>query len=102
MRINYYISNMKGKITHSIERVDFKSKKVTEREEVRSFGDLRQVKKVGKLHKAKRQVKIDSKRENLEGQFMYLANKEKKREERASAQRSKRQMYAEKRKAKRA
>lgn len=93
---------MKGKVKHSRERINFETKKVTEREEVRYFGDLKQVNKVGKLHKAKRQVKIDSKRENLEGQFMYIANVAKKRGERASEQRSKRQMYAEKRRAKKA
>ena len=74
---------MKGKVKHSIEKVDFKSKRLIEREEVRYFGDLKQVEKVGKLHKAKRRVKIDQKRENLEGQMLYLAHKAKKEERNA-------------------
>lgn len=37
------------------------------------------VTKVGKLHKAKRAVKIQTVRENLEGQFLYLANKDRRR-----------------------
>lgn len=37
------------------------------------------VNKVGKLHKGKRLVKIQTVRENIEGTFLYLANKDRKR-----------------------
>lgn len=37
------------------------------------------VSKVGKLHKGKRLVKIQTVRENLEGQFLYLAEKDNRR-----------------------
>lgn len=81
---------MKGKIKHSREKIDFESKKVVEREEVRYFGDVRQVKKVGKLHKGKRRVKIDQKRENLEGQFMYMAMKSNRADKQREDRRAKR------------
>lgn len=80
----------RGKITDSREKINFESGKITEREEIRYFGDLKQVEKVGKLHKAKRQVKIDSKRENLEGQFMYLAMKSNRADKQREDRRAKR------------
>lgn len=48
------------------------------------------VNKVGKLHKGKRIVKVQQIRENIEGQFLYLANKDKKRIEQRNARAEKR------------
>jgi len=48
------------------------------------------VNKVGKLHKGKRIVKVQQIRENIEGQFLYLANKDKKRIEQKNARAEKR------------
>jgi hypothetical protein len=48
------------------------------------------VDKVGKLHKGKRIVKVQQIRENIEGQFLYLANKDKKRIEQRNARAEKR------------
>lgn len=45
------------------------------------------VEKVGKLHKANRAVKISSKRENLETEFMKVASLSRRKSERAKAQR---------------
>lgn len=81
---------MKGKIKHSREIVDFDSGKLIERNEVRDFGDLKQVETVGKLHKAKRRVKIDQKRENIEGQFMYMAMKSNRADKQREDRRAKR------------
>lgn len=64
------------------DKVDFVSKKIVEREnyEIREFSDVKQVEKVGKLHKAKRDIKIRQKRENLESGFIALAVRAKKQE----------------------
>jgi hypothetical protein len=48
------------------------------------------VNKVGKLHKGKRIVKVQQIRENIEGQFLYLANKDKKRIEQRNSRAEKR------------
>ena len=89
MRINYYISNMK-KVNENrrvyVEQTD--EGLVVQR----NFNHERaKVDKVGKLHKAKRMVKIDQKRANLEGQFMYVAMKanraDKQREDRRAKRR---------------
>jgi hypothetical protein len=48
------------------------------------------VNKVGKLHKGKRIVKVQQIRENIEGQFLYLANKDRKRIEQRNARAEKR------------
>ena len=50
------------------------------------------VTKVGKLHKGKRTVKIQTVRENLEGQFLYLANKDRRRIDQQSSRAEKRAM----------
>ena len=50
------------------------------------------VTKVGKLHKGKRIVKIQTVRENLEGQFLYLANKDRRRIDQQSSRAEKRAM----------
>ena len=57
------------------DKVDFVSKKIVEREnyDIRQFSDIKQVERVGKLHKAKRDVKIQQKRENLESSFIAIA-----------------------------
>lgn len=48
------------------------------------------VNKVGKLHKGKRIVKVQQIRENIEGQFLYLANKDRKRIEQRNSRAEKR------------
>jgi hypothetical protein len=79
----------KGKIVNSFEKLG-EDYKVVERHEVRDFSDLKQVETVGKLHKGKRRVKIDQKRENIEGQFMYLAMKSNRADKQREDRRAKR------------
>lgn len=48
------------------------------------------VTKIGKLHKANKAIKIQQKRDNLETVFLSVAGKERKKAERATAQRNSR------------
>ena len=50
------------------------------------------VDKVGKLHKAKRQIKVQKVCSNLEATFMHLAQRDKKRESQKSERALKRAM----------
>ena len=50
------------------------------------------VNKVGKLHKAKRQIKVQQVCSNVEATFMYLAQRDKKREVQKSERALKRAM----------
>lgn len=50
------------------------------------------VDKVGKLHKAKRQIKVQQVCSNVESTFLYLAQRDKKREDQKSERALKRAM----------